>query len=93
VFEHLFKKKNSRYFAENDAPFHYVFKLYKIFLKAFTQTFYSEELLTEYFNIWGKLPDFLPKANNIPKLVLHESYDKNLVESVTSKYKDINFEL
>lgn len=92
IFEYLFKKKNSKYFVPSDAPFHYVFKLYKIFLKAFNEPFYSEELLSEYFGLWEKFPEFLPKANNIPKLVLQEKYNKKLVEQVTAKYDKVKFE-
>ena len=92
IFEHLFKKKNSKYFSDHGAPFHYVYKLYQLFLKAFNKEFYSEEILSEYFDIWGNFPDFLPKANSIPKTVLHKKYNKKLVKSVTAKYENVKFE-
>lgn len=92
LFEYLFKKKNAKYFAEKNAPFFYVYQLYNVFLESYKYGFYSKEVLSTYYDIWSKYPDFLVKANCIPKTVLVKKYNKDMVESVSAKFSKVKFE-
>lgn len=92
VFEYLFKKKNAKLFVGENAPFSYVFKLYNVFIKAFKEGFYSEEVLVEYYDIWKEFPEFLPKANCIPRAVFEKDYKEDLVKAVSVKYETVKFE-
>ena len=92
LFEYLFKKKNAILFVGEDAPFSYVFKLYNVFMKAFKDDFYSEEVLTQYYDIWKEFPNFLPKANCIPKAVFKKEYKEEVVKSISVKYDAVKFE-
>lgn len=92
VFEFLFKKKYSKLFIGENAPFFYLSKLYNVFIKAFKDGFYSEEVLVEYYDIWKDFPNFLPKANCIPKAVFEKDYKEEVVKAVSVHYETVKFE-
>lgn len=88
IAKKLYKNKNAKLFKSENAKFAYVFKLNEVFLKAYDIGFFEKETLKSYFSIWESIPDFLPKANCIPKTALASEYNESNIVSIKSTYKE-----